>query len=217
MIGKSIKLAALAAAFAFTAVGGALAVDLKWAHVYAEGTAFHKWSVWAADQIKAKTDGRVNITVYPTSSLGNESDINEGLSIGSVDIIWTGPNFAERDYGPIAISDYPFMLKNYRPLEGLSRQRPVQGTERRLQGSDRQRGRRHHLVRLSPRHLELPDPEARRHEGPQDPRAELADDADVPECGWRQPDPDRLRRGLSGAAAGRGRCRGEPAADHPGR
>ncbi len=112
MFGKSFKLAALAATFAFTAVGGALAVDLKWAHVYAEGTAFHKWSVWAADEIKAKTDGRVNVTVYPASSLGNESDINEGLSIGSVDIIWTGPNFAERDYGPIAISDYPFMLKN---------------------------------------------------------------------------------------------------------
>ncbi len=113
MIGKTIKLAALAAALTFTAVGGALAVDLKWAHVYAESTAFQKWSVWAADKIKADTDGRVNITVYPNSSLGNESDINEGLSIGSVDIIYTGPNFAERDYGPIAISDYPFMLKNY--------------------------------------------------------------------------------------------------------
>ena len=37
----------------------------------------------------------------------------EGLTIGSVDMIYTGPNFAERDYGPIAISDYPFMLKNY--------------------------------------------------------------------------------------------------------
>ena len=51
--------------------------------------------------------------MFPASSLGNESDINEGLTIGSVDIIYTGPNFAERDYGPIAISDYPFMLKNY--------------------------------------------------------------------------------------------------------
>ncbi len=113
MIAKTIRLAAVAAAFVVISVSGAFAVDLKWAHVYAENTAFHKWSVWAADQIKAKTDGRVNITVYPNSSLGNESDINEGLSIGSVDIIYTGPNFAERDYGPIAISDYPFMLKNY--------------------------------------------------------------------------------------------------------
>ncbi|MBU1174267.1 MAG: sialic acid TRAP transporter substrate-binding protein SiaP [Alphaproteobacteria bacterium] len=112
MIGKIIKASALAAAVTVTMVGSALALDLKWAHVYAEATPFHKWSVWAADEIGKKTDGRVNVTVYSNSSLGNESDINEGLSIGSVDIIWTGPNFAERDYGPIAISDYPFMLKN---------------------------------------------------------------------------------------------------------
>ena len=113
MIGKFIMSAALAAALTIAATGNALAVDLKWAHVYAESTAFHKWSAWAAEEIASKTEGRVNVTVYPNSSLGNESDINEGLSIGSVDIIWTGPNFAERDYGPIAISDYPFMLKNY--------------------------------------------------------------------------------------------------------
>ncbi|MDN3722246.1 DctP family TRAP transporter solute-binding subunit [Roseibium salinum] len=55
----------------------------------------------------------MNISVYPASSLGKEAEINEGLTIGSVDMIYTGPNFAERDYGPIAISDYPFMLKNY--------------------------------------------------------------------------------------------------------
>ncbi|MEC9472510.1 MAG: DctP family TRAP transporter solute-binding subunit, partial [Pseudomonadota bacterium] len=74
---------------------------------------YHKWALWAADQIKQKTDGRVTISVYPASSLGKEAEINEGLTIGSVDMIYTGPNFAERDYGPIAISDYPFMLKNY--------------------------------------------------------------------------------------------------------
>lgn len=96
-----------------TLVGGAFAADLKWAHVYEEGSTYHKWANWAAEEIKAKTDGRVNITVFPASSLGKESEINEGLTIGSVDIIYTGPNFAERDYGPIAISDYPFMLKDF--------------------------------------------------------------------------------------------------------
>jgi tripartite ATP-independent transporter DctP family solute receptor len=113
MIGKTIGSALLAAAMSCTLVGGALAADLKWAHVYEEGSTYHKWANWAAAEIKAKTDGRVNITVFPASSLGKESEINEGLTIGSVDMIYTGPNFAERDYGPIAISDYPFMLKNY--------------------------------------------------------------------------------------------------------
>lgn len=113
MIGTTFRSAMLAAVLAAASIGGAMAADLKWAHVYEEGSSYHKWAIWASDEIKAKTDGRVNITVFPASSLGNESDINEGLSIGSVDMIYTGPNFAERDYGPIAISDYPFMLKDY--------------------------------------------------------------------------------------------------------
>ncbi len=113
MIGRSLRSVALAMALGLAWTASAVAADLKWAHVYEEGSSYHKWAVWAAEQIKAKTDGRVNITVYPASSLGKEAEINEGLTIGSVDIIYTGPNFAERDYGPIAISDYPFMLKNY--------------------------------------------------------------------------------------------------------
>ncbi|HKJ61731.1 MAG TPA: sialic acid TRAP transporter substrate-binding protein SiaP [Hyphomicrobiales bacterium] len=113
MIGKSLRRISLAVACTVASIGGVQAADLKWAHVYEEGSTYHKWANWAAEQIKAKTDGRVDITVYPASSLGKEAEINEGLTIGSVDIIYTGPNFAERDYGPIAISDYPFMLKNY--------------------------------------------------------------------------------------------------------
>ncbi len=113
MIKRTVMRVAFAATLALASATAALAADLKWAHVYEEGSSYHKWAVWAADEIKKRTDGRVNITVFPASSLGNESDINEGLTIGSVDIIYTGPNFAERDYGPIAISDYPFMLKNY--------------------------------------------------------------------------------------------------------
>lgn len=113
MISKFIRGTALAAALTLSSMGAAFAVDLKWAHVYEEGSSYHKWALWAAEQIAEQTDGRVNISVFPASSLGNESDINEGLTIGSVDMIYTGPNFAERDYGPIAISDYPFMLRNY--------------------------------------------------------------------------------------------------------
>jgi tripartite ATP-independent transporter DctP family solute receptor len=113
MIIRAIQLAALGAALGLASTAGALAVDLKWAHVYEEASAHHKWAVWAAEQIAEKTDGRVNITVFPASQLGGEAEINEGLGIGAVDIIYTGPSFAERDYGPIAISDYPFMIKNY--------------------------------------------------------------------------------------------------------
>lgn len=86
---------------------------LKWAHVYESGSAYHTAAEWAAEEIKKRTDGRYEIKVFPASSLGKEVDINEGLNIGSVDIIYTGPAFAAQSYGPLAISDYPFILRDF--------------------------------------------------------------------------------------------------------
>ncbi|PCI88221.1 MAG: ABC transporter substrate-binding protein [Hyphomicrobiales bacterium] len=92
----------------------ALATEtLKWAHVYESGSPYHIKAQWAADEIAKATDGRVEVKVFPASSLGKEVEINEGLGIGAVDIIYTGPSFVERYYGPIAISDYPFIMRGY--------------------------------------------------------------------------------------------------------
>ncbi len=49
---------------------------LKWAHVYETSEPYHKWSVWAADEFKKRTNGKYEIQVFPASSLGKESDIN---------------------------------------------------------------------------------------------------------------------------------------------
>ncbi|MEH6404798.1 MAG: sialic acid TRAP transporter substrate-binding protein SiaP [Sneathiella sp.] len=102
-------------AVAFAAMGTSAQAGkvLKWAHVYESGSAYHTTAEWAAEEIKKRTDGRYEIKVFPASSLGKEVDINEGLNIGSVDIIYTGPAFAAQSYGPLAISDYPFILRDY--------------------------------------------------------------------------------------------------------
>ena len=111
----------LAAATAIVATGGfATAASaqtvLKWAHVYESTEAYHKWAQWAADEFKTRTDGRYEIEVYPASTLGKESDINEGLGLGTVDIIYTGQLFAGRFYGPIAIGGAPYMFRDYDAL-----------------------------------------------------------------------------------------------------
>jgi len=109
-----ITSAILAASLGFAGAAiGAETKTLKWAHVYEEGSDYHKAAVWAAKEISARTDGRIEINVFPASSLGKEVEINEGLGIGAVDIIYTGPSFVERYYGPIAISDYPFIMRGY--------------------------------------------------------------------------------------------------------
>jgi tripartite ATP-independent transporter DctP family solute receptor len=85
---------------------------LKWAHVYETSEPYHKWSVWAGEEIKKRTNGRYEIQVFPASSLGKEADINQGLTLGTVDIILTGASFAARSYQPLAISYFPFIFRD---------------------------------------------------------------------------------------------------------
>jgi tripartite ATP-independent transporter DctP family solute receptor len=86
---------------------------LKWAHVYEASEPYHTWALWAADEFAKRTDNRYKIEVFPASSLGKESDINEGLGIGTVDIIYTGQLFAGRTYGPVAIGGAPYMFRDF--------------------------------------------------------------------------------------------------------
>lgn len=86
---------------------------LKWAHVYEISEPYHTCAVAANDALAAATEDRLGIEVFPASSLGKEVDINEGLGLGTVDIIYTGQLFAGSSYGPIAIGGAPFMFRDY--------------------------------------------------------------------------------------------------------
>ncbi len=86
---------------------------LKWAHVYETSEPFHTEALWAANEVKKRTGGRYEIQVFPASQLGKESDINQALTLGTVDIIYTGQNFAARAYGPLSIGGAPFMFRDY--------------------------------------------------------------------------------------------------------
>lgn len=101
-----------AAALSFAGLAQA-ATTLKFAHVYEVASPYHQAALKAAELYKERTEGRYEIKVYPASSLGKEVAINEGLSLGTVDIIYTGAGFASRSYGPIAIGDFPFTLRSY--------------------------------------------------------------------------------------------------------
>lgn len=85
---------------------------LKWAHVYETSEPFHKYSVWAAEEIKKRSNGKYDIQVFPASSLGKEADINQGLTLGTVDMVLTGASFAGRSYQPLAITYFPFIFRD---------------------------------------------------------------------------------------------------------
>jgi len=105
--------AAVVAACALAAGAPALAQQkLKWAHVYETSEPYHTESVWAAAEIKKRTNGKFDIEVFPASTLGKETDINQGLALGTVDMIISGPSFAARSYPRIGIAYYPFIFRD---------------------------------------------------------------------------------------------------------
>ena len=86
---------------------------LKWAHVYEVNEPYHTEALWAADEIKKRTNGKYEIGVFPASQLGNENQINEGLGLGTVDMIYTGVAFAGSIHKSIAITNAPFVLRDF--------------------------------------------------------------------------------------------------------
>jgi len=88
------------------------ATTIRFAHVYEAGHPLHQAALMAAEQINERTDGRYDVKVFPASSLGKEKALTEALSLGTVDIIYTGAGFAGSIYGPISITDFPFTLRS---------------------------------------------------------------------------------------------------------
>jgi tripartite ATP-independent transporter DctP family solute receptor len=103
-----------AIAAAFTLALPAMAqTKLKWAHVYETPEPYHTEAVWAAGEITKRTNGKYQIEVFPASQLGNENQINEALGLGTVDMIYTGVAFAGSIHKPVAITNAPFILRDF--------------------------------------------------------------------------------------------------------
>src|SRR5215217_5074013 len=84
-------LAAGAAGLALAALPAAAQTKLKWAHVYEVAEPYHTEALWAAD----------------------ENQINEGLGLATVDMIYTGVAFAGSIHKPIAITNAPYVLRDF--------------------------------------------------------------------------------------------------------
>jgi tripartite ATP-independent transporter DctP family solute receptor len=117
MTSKRFTIKLIAACALATGLAGQIGLanaqtKLKWAHVYETSEPYHKWSVWAGEEFKKRTNGKYEIQVFPASSLGKESDINQGLQLGTVDIILTGASFASNSFPRLAVSYYPFTFRD---------------------------------------------------------------------------------------------------------
>ena len=147
---RTALLAALAAATPVAApalIGRraqAQAQRLRWAHVYEVNEPYHTVALWAAEQVRERSGGRLNIEVFAASALGNEPQINQGLTLGTVDVIYTGVGFAGATYRPMALPHAPYVFRDF---DHFTRFRGSDLFKELVQGYDRQTG--HHALALT--------------------------------------------------------------------
>jgi tripartite ATP-independent transporter DctP family solute receptor len=108
------SLLALSALLPLAAIsrGASARTRLKWAHVYETSEPFHRAALRASEEIGRRSNGKFEIEVFPASSLGKESDINQGLELGTIELITSGVAFAARRYPRLGISYYPYLFRD---------------------------------------------------------------------------------------------------------
>jgi tripartite ATP-independent transporter DctP family solute receptor len=118
-LGLSLAMASTAFASDFTDMDP---VTLRLAHVVNEQDGFHLAAVKFKELVADRTEGAVNIDIYPNASLGDERTLLEGMQIGTVDmgVITNGPvaNFVEE----MSVFELPFLFSSpqaaYAVLDG---------------------------------------------------------------------------------------------------
>lgn len=71
--------------FLFAASASFAATDIKMGHVLNNDHPWHICLDGFAKEVKAATDGRINIQIFPSGQLGSEKDMVEGLRMGTLD------------------------------------------------------------------------------------------------------------------------------------
>lgn len=97
-------------------------VTLRLAHVVNEQDGFHLAAEKFEELVKERSEGKIDVELYPNASLGDERTLLEGMQIGTVDmgVITNGPvaNFLEE----MAVFELPFLFPSpeaaYEVLDG---------------------------------------------------------------------------------------------------
>ena len=191
--------------------------NLKYGNDLPAAHPINKRASEACDAIRAATNGRVDIQIFPNSQLGGSTDMLSQVRSGALDIFTVGSPLA--NVVPVSsISSIAFAFPDFAGVWAA-----VDGDLgahiRQQIGTHRPRGLRQDVgQRLPPdHHQQQADQRAERSQGPQAARAgEPAVHLDVPRA-RHGADRHQLRRGLHGAAdQDRGRP-GKPAGPDRGR
>src|SRR5665811_16688 len=60
-------------------------IELKLGHIQAESDFWQTGALKFKEEVEAKSNGKIKITIFPNSTLGGDRDMAEGMQMGTVD------------------------------------------------------------------------------------------------------------------------------------
>ena len=136
---KIASVSVLALAFS-TPAFSADAVVIKLGHIAESSNPYGMGADHFAELVKKKSNGTIEIKVFPSSQLGAQKELIEGLIYGTVDMTLTGTAELGTFQPQMAIFDMPFLFKDrahaYRVLDSLGMElgKPLEGKGIKLLG-----------------------------------------------------------------------------------
>jgi len=100
------------AAIALATTGAALALDLRYAHVGAEGDIQTVYAAQAAAGIAEASNGDIKVTVYPASQLGGVAEMVDGVRMGSISMGHHDFASLARLVPEVAVFNAPFIYRD---------------------------------------------------------------------------------------------------------
>lgn len=94
---------------------------LRMAHVYEVNSPTHAYGMQFLSQRLQEKAGSLDVTVYPASQLGSESELLEQLVAGELDLAISGPSFLAMWHPPIGVLDAAFVSRDLEHMLEIAR------------------------------------------------------------------------------------------------
>ena len=98
------------AGLAFTIAAHAADFNVRLGSLDPTTTAKHRGLLKAAELVKERTNGKVEITVYPSSQLGNAREMTEAVQLGSLEAVINPASFLGGFDPAVAVFDIPYLF-----------------------------------------------------------------------------------------------------------
>lgn len=94
-------------------------LTIKLGHAMSENSVFHKACLNFKDAVKNATNGRITIEVYSNAALGSESEMAEGLTMGTIDAALMGPSSVTKLDPKFDVFNLPYLFKNAQQADAV--------------------------------------------------------------------------------------------------